>query len=295
MRTLIVATAYSTSKMPHELLPGEIAFYRSEADNGNMTIDQYPSKLFPRGQIAIGKVSGQPLVIPIYKHHESYVHGEYVGATTFQAKVTVVAQNMVGDYTLIIAKKGVPFNERNKWTSTTYVCDSDTTAKDIAAAIAKDVNNNSISSGVTATVQDEVITLTAKEKGVGYSLITADWLSKVTPVVITEGNAAYGDAAYVKDLMMKACADAGIEYTYQDGADLIYPTYPPQPLATIPATDYGFDIFTIKFSEPRDSRTVDMAINQVVQIAVPRTEDGENDICTNIDNILEEFCNYNYD
>lgn len=292
MRTLIVATAYSSAKMPHELLPGEIAFYRHD-DDGVMMPDNSPTKRYPRGQIAVGKISGQPLVIPIYKHHESYDWGSYVGATTFQAKVTVVAQNMIGDYTLIIAKKGVPFNERNKWTSTTHVCDSDMTAKDIAAAIAKDVNNNSISSGVTATVQDEVITLTATEKGVGYSLITADWLSKVTPVIVTEGNAAYGDAAYVKDLMMKACADAGIEYTYQDGADLIYPTYPPHPLATAPATDYGFDIFTIKFSEPRDSRTVDMAVNQIVQIAVPRTEDGENDICSDINNRLEDFVNYN--
>lgn len=293
MRTLIVATAFSDSKMPHELAPGEIAFYRSEETNGEMGPDNVPTKRYPRGQIAVGKISGQPLVIPIYKHHESYVHGEYVGATTFQAKVTVVAQNMIGDYTLIIAKKGVPFNERNKWTFTTHVCDSDMTAKDIAAAIAKDVNNNSISIGVTATIQDEVITLTATEKGVGYSLITADWLSKVTPVVVTEGNAAYGDAAYIKDLMMKACADAGIEYTYQDGADLIYPTYPPKPLATTPATDYGFDIFTIKFSEPRDSRTVDMAINQIVQIAVPRTAEGENAICTDINSKLSDFTAYN--
>ena len=67
----------------------------------------------------------------------------------------------------------------------------------------------------------------------------------------------------------KAAADAGIEYTYQDPATLIYPDYPLNPLTQPDSADVGYTVFTLKFAEPREMKTVDQTINQIVQIALP--------------------------
>ena len=90
-------------------------------------------------------------------------------------------------------------------------------------------------------------------------------------VAVTETPAVtpLADANYIKDLAMKAAADAGIEYTYQDPANLIYPGYPLNPLAQPDSVDAGYTVFTLKFAEPREMKTVDQSINQIVQIALP--------------------------
>ena len=65
-----------------------------------------------------------------------------------------------------------------------------------------------------------------------------------------------------------------MEYTYQDYVTYLYPEYPLNPLAVPNAEDKGFTIFTLKFSEPRNTRTIDTAINQVVQVASPTGSAG---------------------
>ncbi len=35
------------------------------------------------------------------------------------------------------------------------------------------------------------------------------------------------------------------------------------------SADAGFTVYTIRFAEPREMKTVDQSINQIVQIAVP--------------------------
>ena len=67
----------------------------------------------------------------------------------------------------------------------------------------------------------------------------------------------------------KAAADAGIEYTYKEASEYLYPDFPLNPLAQDDATDAGFTVYTIRFAEPREMKTVDQSINQIVQIAVP--------------------------
>ena len=90
-----------------------------------------------------------------------------------------------------------------------------------------------------------------------------------TAVTQTHATAAVADAKYITDLAIKAAADAGIEYTYQDAGELIYPDFPLNPLAQDDSADAGFTVYTIRFAEPREMKTVDQSINQIVQIAVP--------------------------
>lgn len=225
-----------------------------------------------KGCIALGRVSadGGPVIIPIYGKNFSYVKATYDGNKTkaFSQKITVVSKDEVGDYTVIVVKKGVGFNERNKWTATVHVYNSDETVNSIATKLAKAINNNSESSGVRATVEDEVITVTAVEAGVDYKLVLADLATNSTLSALVHGSKSQLDAKHIQDLAMKAAADCGFNDTYEEGVKM-YPTYPLDPSKVVSSGTNSFVLFTIKFSEPREVGTTDEVVNQIVQVAFP--------------------------
>ena len=66
-----------------------------------------------------------------------------------------------------------------------------------------------------------------------------------------------------------AAADAGFNDTYQSDVSLLYPNFPLNPLKQADAADTGFTIFTLRFAEPRDVKTRDEVVNQIVQVAFP--------------------------
>lgn len=209
------------------------------------------------------------IVFPFYKKDLSYSVSTYSPASTFSANFTIASVEASSDYTVIIVKNGVKFNERNKWTSTIHAGKHDT-AKDIADKIAAHINANTISSGVSAASDSETtgkITITAKKAGQPYTIVLADKLQGLT-VTTTAGLPAINDAAAIKDMANKAAADAGFEYTYDEFAGL-YPAYPLNPLAQADKTDTGFTVFTIRFAEPRDMKTRDEVVHQIIQIAYP--------------------------
>lgn len=243
---------------------GEIAFVA--LINGVETLDPDGTKIKDKGYIYLlrdEKVGGQ-VVIPIYKNKFSYSKMTYRAATAYTSNFTIAEVTPGLDYTVIVAKKGVNFNERFKWTVTVRAKSSDT-ATTVAKALADLITANGDGSGVTATNIAGKVTITAKEKGVDYKVTLSDDIFSLA-VTETAAKVALADAAYVKDLAMKAAADAGIEYTYDD---FIYPNYPLNPLVQPYAIDTGFTIFTLKFAEPREMKTMDTAINQIVQIALP--------------------------
>lgn len=271
MRQFLLAgnVAYTTATALTAIAAGAVGFYYN--NDGVPTVTATGSEITDKAMLVLGRTSanGGPVVLPIFKNNFSYVKGEYVAATTFVGTITVTAPTTVGEYSVIVAKKGVKFNERNKWTASVYIKDTTTTAAALATALVEQINNNSEGSGVTATASAAVITITASTAGDDYAIIGADGLTGATTAVTTVGSPAYGDAAYVQDLANKAAADAGFEYTYQDDVNLIYPKYPMNPLASADAEDTGFTIFTLRFAEPREVKTTDQAINQIVQVAFP--------------------------
>ena len=190
----------------------------------------------------------------------------YAASTQYTGNFTIDDVVAGSDYTVVVVKKGVGFNERNKWTATVRAKAADT-ADTIAAALASQITAN-VGAGVTAAASTGKVTVTAKEKGVDYELTLGDDLFG-TAVTQTHATAAVADAKYITDLAIKAAADAGIEYTYQDAGELIYPDFPLNPLAQDDSADTGFTVYTIRFAEPREMKTVDQSINQIIQIAVP--------------------------
>lgn len=248
------------------LAVGQIAFVALVS--GVETLDNNGTAIKDKGYIYLGKsdAKGGKLVVPIYKNNFSYSKMTYDASIQYTGNFTITDVVAGSDYTVVIVKKGVGFNERNKWTATVRAKSGDT-AETIAKALAAQITAN-VGAGVTAKTFAGRIIVTAKEKGVDYELTLGDDLFGLA-VSQTHATAAVADAKYITDLAIKAAADAGIEYTYKEASEYLYPDFPLNPLAQDNATDAGFTVYTIRFAEPREMKTVDQSINQIVQIAVP--------------------------
>lgn len=266
MRTFLLGSKSDLGNDLTALTVGQLAF--SALVNGQHTVDSDGTKIKDKGYIFLGKedAKGGDVIVPIYKNNFSFTKMVYQAAGAYTGNFTIPAPTVGDDLTVVVVKKGVQFNERNKWTATMRVKDGQD-----ASACAKELTeqlNNNPASGVKAVAAAAKITITAVNKGEDYKIALGDDLFGVA-VTETSAVTPLADANYIKDLAMKAAADAGIEYTYQDPANLIYPGYPLNPLAQPDSVDAGYTVFTLKFAEPREMKTVDQSINQIVQIALP--------------------------
>ena len=266
MRTFLLGSKSDLGDDLTALTVGQLAF--SALVNGQHTVDSNGTKIKDKGYIFLGKedAKGGDVIVPIYKNKFSFTKMVYQAAGAYTGNFTIPAPTVGDDLTVVVVKKGVQFNERNKWTATMRVKDGQN-ASACAKELAEQLNNNP-ASGVKAVAADAKITITAVNKGEDYKIALGDDLFGVA-VTETPAVTPLADANYIKDLAMKAAADAGIEYTYQDPANLIYPGYPLNPLAQPDSVDAGYTVFTLKFVEPREMKTVDQSINQIVQIALP--------------------------
>lgn len=260
--------AYATGTDLSKVAEGAVGIFYNK--DGVPTVATTGQEFTKEAMLVLGRSSdkGGPIVLPIFKNNFSYVKGTYVASTKFTAEVTIPAPTKVGDYSLIVVLKGVKFNERNKWTAMIHVRDVTMTAATLASKIADQINANG-NSGVTAAANAAKVTITANNNGIDYEILGADELFGIAVTVTTKGSPAYGDAKYVQDLAEKAAADAGFEYTYRDAYCYLYPNYPLNPLAQNNAVDVGYTIFTLRFAEPRDVKTRDEVVNQIIQVAFP--------------------------
>lgn len=262
--------AYPTALSNDSVADGAIGFYFRKSDN-TISPTVTGTEITKDCMLIVNRPvdKGGHVVIPIHKNKFSYVKGVYQVGKVFKQVFTIPAPTTIGEYSMIVALKGVGFNQRNKWTASVYVKDVNKTANELADALAKAINNNTVGSKVVATASKETLTIDGQVVGMDYEVIPADLLTGLAVTSTQKGEAAYGDAQYIIDLANKAAADAGFEYTYQEAGELMRPHYPLNPLEVSDAADKGFTIFTLSFAEPRDVKTRDEVVNQIVQVAFP--------------------------
>lgn len=263
--------AYPTTALSNDsVVDGAIGFYFRKSDN-TISPTATGTEITKDCMLIVNRPvdKGGHVVIPIHKNKFSYVKGVYQAGKVFKQVFAIPAPTTIGEYSMIVALKGVGFNQRNKWTASVYVKDVNKTANELAEALAKAINNNTVGSKVVATASEATLTINGQVVGMDYEVIPADLLTGLAVTSTQKGEAAYGDAQYIIDLANKAAADAGFEYTYQEAGELMRPHYPLNPLEVSDAADKGFTIFTLSFAEPRDVKTRDEVINQIVQVAFP--------------------------
>lgn len=183
----------------------------------------------------------------------------YTASKTFTGKITIPTPEKGKHYTVIIAKHGVVFHERNRWTFTSMA--KSTVAADVAKDIVAQVNANKHTSGVGATNTGGAITFTATEAGTDYSIIGADELMGVVPTEVTHGAPAMLDKAYVEDLASRCAAGKGFNYT--DNPE-IYPGYPEK------VDESQYVMYSLRFAVPRvAAKQRDEVVYQILHIVVP--------------------------
>lgn len=296
MRQLLFATSLVTSGAVSSVTTeGALGIAQIDGSTGEMTFvntrvpafEQQNSHLDQNGKHHLNLVlvrstaNGGNVILPLYPNHYDVAKGQYQAATTFVATLTLSdPDNEYSDYTIIAVKKGKKFNERNKWTASVRVKANDTAAV-LAQKLADYFNANKNGLGLEVTISGDdsnVLTFTAIKAGEDYEIVPADDLMGLEVTYTTRGKEAFGDAKYVKDLADKAAADAGYEYTYEDDLGVLYPNYHFNPLAQGDSADTGFNIYTLRFAEPRMVKTRDEVVHQIVQIVVPTS--------VNLDSVL---------
>jgi len=272
MRQFLLAgnVAYSNAVLVQSVAAGAVGFFYLL--NGVATVTATGSEILGKAMLVLGRTSanGGPVILPIHKRQFSYVKSVYQAATKFVATVVIPAPATKGTYSIIINKNGVKFNERNAYTYDTYVpTDGGLTAAQLAQKLVDKINASTNTNGIIATLAAATITITAVDFGQDYSIIPADKLMGIVPTYTTRGIPAINDSAMIRDLMNKAAADKGINYTYSDDLEILYPTWNVDPLSQPAASDVGYILFTLRFAEPRDVKTRDETAHQIVQVAFP--------------------------
>lgn len=272
MRNFLLAgnvAAIAASTAINKAPAGALGFYYM--NNGVPTVDATGKLITGYGQIVMGRASkdGGPIIIPFYNKDFSYSKSTYSAAKTFTAKFTVPEPVIMCDHTVIFTKKGIQFNERSNWTVSIHVFKDTETAGQVATKIANYVNNNTATLGLTAAVSTATVTVTATEPAVDYEITMADALSGTTVTYTTRGEIGIADAEAIKKMANMAAADAGFEYTYMDDVHYLYPNYPLNPNTGTNTTNAGYTVYTLQFAVPRDVKTRDELVHQIVQIAIP--------------------------
>lgn len=272
MRNFLLAgnvAAITASTTIDKAPAGALGFYYM--NNGVPTVDATGKLITGYGQIVMGRASkdGGPIIIPFYNKDFSYSKSTYSAAKTFTAKFTVPEPVIMCDHTVIFTKKGIQFNERSNWTASIHVFKDTETASQVATKIANYVNNNTATLGLTAAVSTATVTVTATEPAVDYEITMADALSGTTVTYTTRGEIGIADAEAIKKMANMAAADAGFEYTYMDDVHYLYPNYPLNPNTGTNTTNAGYTVYTLRFAVPRDVKTRDELVHQIVQIAIP--------------------------
>ena len=277
---LLTKGTYASGNDMSAIAEGAIGFYYN--NDGVPTLDTDGTHV-KKGEamIVLGRsaANGGNVVIPFYNKNFSWNKMTHQASTKFNASITIPAITELGEYTIIICKKGVQFNERNKWTSSYNVKSLNNTPDDVAAAIEKGIKNFAHNLGISSSVSGATISITGLNDAVDFEILGADNLFGLT-ITQTHATKGYADAAWISDLADKACADAGIEYTYRPEYIYLYENYPLNPLAQQNTTDPGYIVYTIRFAEPRRTKTTDEVVNQIVQIAMPKTATAVTDIET---------------
>ena len=275
---LLTKGTYASGNDMSAIAEGAIGFYYN--NDGVPTLDTDGTHV-KKGEamIVLGRsaANGGNVVIPFYNKNFSWNKMTHQASTKFNASITIPAITELGEYTIIICKKGVQFNERNKWTSSYNVKSLNDTPDNVAAAIEKGIKNFAHNLGISSSVSGATISITGLNDAVDFEILGADNLFGLT-ITQTHATKGYADAAWISDLADKACADAGIEYTYRPEYIYLYKNYPLNPLAQQNTTDPGYIVYTIRFAEPRRTKTTDEVINQIVQIAMPKTATAVTDI-----------------
>lgn len=279
MKQFILAKNFNTSSEVTSLNDGDICFVAKNEKAATNDV----TKLKDECNL-VCKEGEYVNYIPFYNNKFKFEKSEYNAGTKSKATIKLTDTYNKGVYTLVLIKKGVQFDEQNKWSVSTYVAKDGMTAANLAIDLHKQLSKIAF---VKATNSAGTITVEPLDKNVEIKVIATDGFAQNTPnITYVEFVPTLNTAAQIKDLYEKCAADRGVNYTYEE--PIIYPNMPFNPLKGSDSVDGGFTVFTLRFAEPRQTKTTDEVVNQVVHVAFPTSAtdaiNNFNGLLTNLEN-----------
>ena len=206
----------------------------------------------------------------------SYTKTSYAAGTKFSASITIPTPVEGKDYTLLMAKKGVVFNERNKWSATIKAKQGDTAAT-IATYLVNELKALGKNEAFTVSLSTATITVTATNYQ-DWELIASDDLFGTAVTTSAHGLPPVCDDAYIKDLYRQCIGDEGIYGTDPSGMKLYKER-------TISSSTH-WTLYTLQFYNPKPFKTTTGEdVRQIVHIAIPGSA------VTTLDAILASIIN----
>lgn len=271
MKRLIIAGSATLATTPATLAAigasgiaaGQIALYRGDT---GAVISAALTEQIPSFGLFVGvdafATDGEYMqsVAEISTRRFSYTKTSYAAGTKFSASITVPTPVEGNDYTLMMAKKGVVLNERNKWSATIKAKQGDTAAT-IATYLTNELKALGKNEAFTASLFTDTITVTATNYQ-DWELLAADDLYGTTVTTTTHGLPPVCDDAYIKDLYRQCIGDEGIYGTDLSGMKL----YKERTIAS----STNWTLYTLQFYNPKPFKTTTGEdVRQIVHIAIP--------------------------
>lgn len=271
MRQFLLAKdlAYATQVDYTQIVDGAIGVFY--IDNGEIKSSTDGTEIVDMATLVLGRKTedGGAMPVNLFKNHFTWNKSKYIAPTVFKAQFTITAPNNLMESTIIIAKHGIGFNERNKWTISEYAISSDT-IDTLRAKLINQINKTTTSHGIIASQSGAGdIALTGTDF-TDYTILLTDALTGTVVNYTAKGYKGINTSEDIIDMFSQGAADAGFGGTYEDN---ISKGYPIVLTGTTPAPD-GYDVINIRFAEPRLSKTVDELIYQIIQIAFPKGASG---------------------
>lgn len=264
--TLATGDAYDLTT----LAKGQIGFFG--LDDSKYVSDAALSKDF--GIAVGGGENVRAFVVPEVDFNSLSVAKS--GPQEAKAKVvtfTFPTPEVKGEYTIIISKKGLKFNERVNWTSD--VIATTTTAATEAAKLVAAINANNSVHNVTASASGATITLTGAENQ-DFEVNLADKLEGVEVTVSTKFVPSANLKADIQELALACAAGKSVNYLAEDGKEL-YPNFP------VEVDSDKYVVYTLRFAVGRAAaKQRDEKVTQTVHIAVP----SDSAIVTSLDTLF---------
>lgn len=256
---ILKSVAYGSAVTSHdltELADGAIAIFEDGASEA--TDSALSGK---RAMFAVGTAEGPQVFPEVDLSTLEVVKSTYAAETVWSQTFTFPTAVDGKEYGIIVCKKGVVANERNKWSFS--IVANGTAAADAAAKLVADINNKSKYTGITASNSGAAVTVTTTNGNTDYSIVFVDGLEGTSMTSTTVGKKAVLDKAYVEELVKYCAADSGFRHPGMEAAKL-YPG-----MFNIPNAN-SFVQYSLKFSTTRESaKPTDERVNQVVNIVVP--------------------------
>lgn len=271
MKRLIIAGSTTLATTPDTLADikasgiaaGQIALYRGDtgAVISAALTEQIPSFGLFVG-VGTSATDGEYMqsIAEISTRRFSYTKTSYAAGTKFKASITIPTPVEGKDYTLMMAKKGVVFNERNKWSATIKAKQGDKAAT-IATYLTNELNVLGKNEAFIASLSEATITVTGTNYQ-DWKLLAADDLFGTAVNTAAHGLPPVCDDAYIKDLYRQCIGDEGIYGTDPSGMKLY------KERTIVSSTNWT--LYTLQFYNPKPFKTTTGEdVRQIVHIAIP--------------------------